>query len=123
MVNKGIVGVPLFHAQRFELAAALFILSAIGEKFQQAGLEISVGSHSGFTKLNAYVAKMAHGKECSLSLYPRGKGESIAFTGFLQDRNGQFTWDFGLFFKALQSFTILRATIMSLPQKETRPAR
>ena len=62
MANEGIVGFPLFHAQRFESVATLFILAAISEEFQQAAFEIPVGSHGGFSKLNANVTKIAHGE-------------------------------------------------------------
>src|SRR6266850_3771778 len=53
------------------------------------------------------------GEECSLPLYPRGKDESIDFTGFLHASDGQFTWDFGLFsmpYKALQYGYFRRAS-------------
>src|SRR6202035_3855609 len=60
MANEGIVGFPLFHAQRFESATSLVTLLAFREEFSQAGLEILVRRHCDLAKLNAYHAKIVH---------------------------------------------------------------
>src|SRR5713226_8254063 len=64
------------------------------------------------------------GEECSLPLYPRGKDESIDFTGFLHASDGQFTWDFGLFsmpYKALQYGYFRRARTFRMTKENAFP--
>ncbi|MBZ5523850.1 MAG: hypothetical protein LAP21_16570 [Acidobacteriia bacterium] len=91
MAMEGVVGFALLLAHSFQLPSAFIVAIEGRKKIQQALFEMTISGCRSLTQLNTQYAQVIHREKCLVPFYRGGRRESIDFTGFLHERDRQFT--------------------------------